>query len=383
MLLRASSRAGRAPASGSGAVLGDRKTASLGEAARRYARLVVEAAGYAFDPSYRTIAALAEANGLDVVQMDKPIARALRTLVLQNPKYSRNVKRAILALVSGAIDIDGIGKIKSAVAQAWFKGEPVELKRLKEYHISNRIARNNARNLLYEVSAWFAGAGYAGIAVYCDMSDFLSPSMTKGQSLDFYEIIRQLIDNVGLASNLFVLFATSPEFTTSEKRGIRSYDALGIRLADDFYDTQHPNPLAPLVELGGPYERRDSKTKGDQSLRCGVPNGDAVRLLQSNQPQIEARFCELLLRRDQPGFLIQGDFGSGKSHVLNVMREMALERGFACSIVPVGKDVALDSVPSLFRAAIRELRLPGKATGGSCAEIVDGLNFNCGRYLEF
>ena len=220
-------------------------------AARRYARLVVEAAGYEFDPSYRTIAALAEANGLDVVQMDKPIARALRTLVLQNPKYSRNVKRAILALVSGAIDIDGIGKIKSAVAQAWFKGEPVELKRLKEYHISNRIARNNARNLLYEVSAWFAEAGYAGVAVYCDMSDFLSPSMTKGQSLDFYEIIRQLIDNVGLASNLFVLFATSPEFTTSEKRGIRSYDVLGIRLADDFYDTQHPNPLAPLVELGG------------------------------------------------------------------------------------------------------------------------------------
>ena len=221
------------------------------EAARRYARLVVESAGYEFDPSYRTVAALAEANGLDVVQMDKPIARALRTLILQNPKYSRNVKRAILALVSGAIDIDGMGKIKLAVAQAWFKGQPVELKRLKEYHISNRIARNNARNLLYEVSAWFAEAGYAGVAVYCDISDFLGPTMTKGQTLDFYEIVRQLIDNVGLASNLFVLFATAPNFTTNEKRGIRSYDALGIRLADDYYDTEHPNPLAPLVELGG------------------------------------------------------------------------------------------------------------------------------------
>lgn len=221
------------------------------EAARRYARIVVESAGYEFDPSCRTIAALAEANGLDVVQIDKPIARALRTLVLQNPKYSRNVKRAILALVSGAIDIDGIGKIKLAVTQAWFKGEPVELKRLKEYHISNRIARNNARNLLYEVSAWFAEAGYAGVAVYCDIADFLTPSMTKGQTLDFYEIIRQLIDNVGHASNLFVLFATAPDFTTNEKRGIRAYDALGIRLADDFYDTQHPNPLAPLIELRG------------------------------------------------------------------------------------------------------------------------------------
>ena len=125
------------------------------------------------------------------------------------------------------------------------------------------------------------------------------------------------------------------------------------------------------------------KLKAIESLRCGVPNGDAVRLLQSNQTQIEARFCELLSRRDQPGFLIQGDFGSGNSHVLNVMREIALEQGFACSIVPVGKDVTLDSVPSLFRAAIRELRLPGKATGGSCAEIVDGLNFNSGKYLEF
>ena len=221
------------------------------EAARRYARVVVEYAQYDFDPSCRTARALAEANGLDTFQLEKPIAQALRALVLRNPKYSRNVKRAILALVTGAIDIDGAGKIKLSATEAWLKGEPVELKRLKEYHISSRIARNNARNLLYEVSAWFAEAGYAGIAVYCDIASFLTPDMTKLQTLDFYEIVRQLIDNVGLASNLFFLLVTGQDFVTNEQRGIRSYDALGIRLADDFYDTKHPNPLAPLVQIGG------------------------------------------------------------------------------------------------------------------------------------
>ena len=61
-----------------------------------------------------------------------------------------------------------------------------------------------------------------------------------------------------------------------------------------------------------------------EALRNGVPNGKAVDFLGSNQPNAESKFQNLLTNDiskenliDNPrSLLISGDFGTGKSHLL-------------------------------------------------------------------
>src|SRR3982074_355548 len=80
-----------------------------------------------------------------------------------------------------------------------------------------------------------------------------------------------------------------------------------------------------------------------EALRAGVPNRDAVRLLSTQQPQVEARFRRQLgalaedaaAGRPTPGLLVAGDFGAGKSHLLEYLEHIALDERFVCSRVVI------------------------------------------------
>ncbi len=67
-----------------------------------------------------------------------------------------------------------------------------------------------------------------------------------------------------------------------------------------------------------------------EALRAGVPNRDVVRQLPPMQRDIEERFSALLTateagwteEKQAPGLLIEGDFGTGKSHWLEYLRHL-------------------------------------------------------------
>jgi len=66
-----------------------------------------------------------------------------------------------------------------------------------------------------------------------------------------------------------------------------------------------------------------------EALRAGVPSRDAVGLLGSGQAEIEDRFLALVEQaRDGAagGMLLGGGFGSGKSHLLQHLGQLALAR---------------------------------------------------------
>ncbi len=70
-----------------------------------------------------------------------------------------------------------------------------------------------------------------------------------------------------------------------------------------------------------------------EALRAGVPNRDVVRQLKPMQPELESRFAALLqetqenwgTERQAEGLLIEGGFGTGKSHCMEYLRHLALE----------------------------------------------------------
>ncbi len=104
-----------------------------------------------------------------------------------------------------------------------------------------------------------------------------------------------------------------------------------------------------------------------EALRAGVPNRAAIRLLGERDGALVKSFLDSLGRcaqgldeaRQAEGSLVWGGFGTGKSHLLGYMRELALERNFVVSVVPVSKETPMFDPARLFAAAIRTAEVPG------------------------
>jgi P-loop Domain of unknown function (DUF2791) len=113
----------------------------------------------------------------------------------------------------------------------------------------------------------------------------------------------------------------------------------------------------PTIEARGAIE----------ALRAGVPNRAAIRLLGERDGTAVNSFLDSLGRcmqgleqgRQSEGNIVWGGFGAGKSHLLGFMRELALQRNFVVSVVPVSKETPMFDPARLFAAAIRTAEVPG------------------------
>ncbi len=118
-----------------------------------------------------------------------------------------------------------------------------------------------------------------------------------------------------------------------------------------------------------------------EALRSGVPSRAAVAALGSAQTEIEDRFAALLEQvqnrpaaaRHPAGLLIGGGFGSGKSHLLEHLAQLALDAGFVVSRVVVSKETPLYDPAKVFRAAAATAVVPG-GHGPALAEAAAGLD---------
>ena len=142
--------------------------------------------------------------------------------------------------------------------------------------------------------------------------------------------------------------------------------------------------------LDGSDNRNLKNRRALEALRNGVPNGDAVAVLGSNQPGVEREFNSLLSRASDEsspeesslGMLVAGEFGSGKSHLLSYLETQALARNFVCSRVVVSKETPLFDMDKVFKAAVENGRSPG-VTGHMVEETAQKLDYNSQGYADF
>lgn len=105
-----------------------------------------------------------------------------------------------------------------------------------------------------------------------------------------------------------------------------------------------------------------------EALRAGVPNRAAIRLLGTNEAGLQDRFldrlraCRVEFRSNgqSEGLVVAGGFGSGKSHLLGYLRELALQENFIVSLVPISKETPLFDPAKLYAAAVRNAIVPQK-----------------------
>jgi hypothetical protein len=132
---------------------------------------------------------------------------------------------------------------------------------------------------------------------------------------------------------------------------------------------------------------RLSARRAVEALRSGVPSRDAVATLGSGQADIEDRFIQLLdttgtvRSTGRRGLLLGGGFGSGKSHLLEHLADLALDRGFAVSRVVVSKETPLHDPAKVLRAAVESAITHGGAVG-AVAEAAAGLDPGSAGYAE-
>jgi hypothetical protein len=127
-----------------------------------------------------------------------------------------------------------------------------------------------------------------------------------------------------------------------------------------------------------------------EALRAGVPNRDAVQALGNSQSHIEQRFTSMLaeVQKGFPegnapeGLLIAGDFGSGKSHLLEYLQHLALEHNFVCSKVVVSKETPLYDTSKVYHSAIQSAKVPDRA-GALLNAVSEKLDFDSQGYEDF
>ncbi len=341
----------------------------------------------------------------------------LERAIYRDTHMCQEFRMAMIRLCLGQMDSGAESPFMTEPVKAWLCGELRQLSSLKEALIFQKIVRTNARYMFASLSRWLRLVGKAGLVVSLDLSRCLEskkPTSPEGlyygvsATLDAYEMLRQFIDGTDELESLLLVVSVPPEFLTDVRRGLSRYEALKLRIWDEVRDRQYQNPLGALIRLGAVENEQDrtdawdhhaermAMANGDvshqrtmEALRSGVPNRDVVKVLGSHQPDLEGKFRRLLQEMSTQacqgtstkGLVIEGGFGSGKSHLLKALQHVAIEQQFVCSPIVISKETPFYNLATLFRAAMNDASVPGKQ-GDALTEIAGELNFQSPQYAE-
>ena len=112
-----------------------------------------------------------------------------------------------------------------------------------------------------------------------------------------------------------------------------------------------------------------SDRRAVEALRAGVPNGDAVRALGTDQSEIIRAFEEKLANAAEieaasaTGFVISGTFGSGKSHLVEELHQRALANNYVSSKVAISKETPLNQPQKVVQAIVASMQSKDKPDG--------------------
>ena len=172
----------------------------------------------------------------------REIRLQLKEMFLENPLMDNNFALACSLLTGGILGHPLLESQNQELLLAWMQGDrTVKLALVRALGLSpSRITRYNARHMLRSLSQVIHISGYAGMVISIDNLEILlnrsslSPlHYTKMRREDTYESIRQLIDDIDSLQNIMFLFAFDRELFDNDNAGIKSYQALWMRIQNE------------------------------------------------------------------------------------------------------------------------------------------------------
>ncbi len=333
-------------------------------------------------------------------------------------KLCREFRMAMIRLCMAQLEAGDSDRVMATAVKQWLCGDLRLISGVKKAMIYQKVARHNARLMLTSLTRWLRLTGKGGLILTLDISRYFgkrqdfpddgSLKFTPSATMDLFELLRQFLDTADEIEGLFMVVMAPQEFLTDSRRSVDRYEALKLRVWDDIRPKHRQNPLASMVRIQGAEEGEHATSQLDpptlqapvtvpdvearrviEGLRAGVPNESVVTALGCLQPEIEGRFRRMLEATQQNittgscprGMVIEGEFGSGKSHVLEFLQHLALEANFICSRVVISKETPFYHPVRLFYSAIESAVVPNKQ-GEVFAEIASECDVWAPRYKE-
>ena len=186
--------------------------------------------------------------------------RRLEERLLRDPALARELGRAVFRLAQAQLGSSDVEAVEQEAVLGWLQGEEVAATALRPAQLGARIGRHNARALLLSLARLLLSAGWGGLVLvldYARLAEARRPPLeqrsgvyySKAAVLDAFEVLRQLIDSTDDLRGVLVLAVVPPELLTDPNRGLPSYTALQLRVADEVRDRRRANPFAALVRL--------------------------------------------------------------------------------------------------------------------------------------
>lgn len=254
--------------------LGVLRRCSLEELLADCAAQIVRELGY--DPAdvgenRRFLDYLAEKGEGDALARGE-IRSALRRAFTRNPLLDSSFAACCSLLVGDALGYPVLEPANRELLLAYLNGskavKPAQIRALGV--TPSGVTRYNARNLLRSLSELVHLGGRPGLLLVIEDLELLlrrggegTLNYTKMRREDAYESIRQLIDDIDTMHHLMVLFCADRELLDNENYGMKSYQALWLRVQNEVVSTRF-NRFADLIDL----DRYADECYGPETLRA-------------------------------------------------------------------------------------------------------------------
>lgn len=208
-----------------------------------------------------TVDELASHYQTDARELKRDVDRELQQHIFRDYDMVPEFRIGMLRLCQAAFRTGQVSDAEHIALLEWLHGDLQKMSALKSALIYRRVARHNARQMLYSLPHWLATNGFAGLLLVIDIrrlsvarrppvDERAGQYYTRPGLLDTYEVLRELVDSTDELARCCVVVIASPELLTDEARGLDAYQALKLRIFDEIRDRRRDNPFSSLVRIG-------------------------------------------------------------------------------------------------------------------------------------
>lgn len=221
----------------------------------RYARALVKGLGYSYPEDGGTFVEHAVAQGRDGTVVRRELQDRLAEDLFRDRDMERSFATALVALASGELGIRPLEAEARMTLETWLKGEPVPARERNRLHLRKAVDRYSARLIFRSFLHFLPKAGVSGVLLAIDDFEQVTETRpgavvryTRAKRDELYESLRQIIDEVDALRGFFLIVAGRREIIEDQGKGVRSYEALWMRLQNEVR-SEKCNRFADLIDL--------------------------------------------------------------------------------------------------------------------------------------
>ncbi len=238
---------------------------------------------------------LAERREADAISKST-IRSLLRKRFTQNPLLDNCFAGCCSLLTGNLLGCPTLDAAERDLILSCLHGEKgVKNGQLRAMGISpTKITRYNARHLLRSLAELIHQSGFKGLFITVDDMEQLlatgtehSIRYTRAKRDDAYESIRQLIDDIDSMQYLMFVFAFDRELIDNENAGIKSYQALWMRIQNEVVSVR-VNCFADILDLDRVADQAYTEEVLQEMSRklCEVLQRNGIKAAAMDEEQI-------------------------------------------------------------------------------------------------